>query len=91
MFFDQIGYCLSLVWDCDDNHNLSLIMHIPKKFQQEDQDQLRTLIERWPLGTLVTPELEANHIPFVIMAIQDRYILQGHIAKVNPLWQSAIY
>ncbi len=65
-------------------------MHSPKKFQQTDLDRLKSIIVEYPFATLVTLSdngLEADHIPFVLSHVQGADYLQGHIAKVNPVWQ----
>lgn len=66
-------------------------MHIPKKFEQNDPEQLRKLINYYPFATLVTYSesgLEANHIPFFLDSSNGRDVLKGHIAKVNELWKN---
>ncbi len=66
-------------------------MHIPKKFQQNDSEQLNDIIQQYPFGSLVTHSdagIEANHIPFVLNQSHGKDSLQGHIAKVNPLWEN---
>lgn len=74
-------------------------MHVPKAFQQEDSAVLHELIAKYPLASLVTysPKgIEVNHIPFFLTNSteelhgnsNEKLILQGHIAKANPLWQN---
>lgn len=69
-------------------------MHVPKKFQQNDVDQLKGIIQEYPFATLVTHSdnagigLEANHLPFILAHSEAENVLQGHIAKVNPLWKN---
>lgn len=66
-------------------------MHIPKKFKQENIVELKHLIQQYPFATLVTHSdsgLEANHIPFVLTEVDNKQLLQGHIARANPLWKS---
>jgi len=68
-----------------------MAMHIPKKFKQENIAELKHLIQKYPFATLVTHSnsgLEANHIPFVLKEIDGKQLLQGHIARANPLWQN---
>ena len=67
-------------------------MYVPKHFEQADLHALRWLVRTHPLGALVTlthDGLEANHIPFLWHADPAPYgILQGHIARANPLWRN---
>jgi transcriptional regulator len=65
-------------------------MYTPKNFEQNDSDQLTALITTYPFATLITYSesgLEANHIPFLLNTSIGKYVLQGHIAKSNPLWK----
>ena len=70
-------------------------MHIPNKFQQNDDKELLTLIRDYPFATLITHSMlgsmsgvEANHLPISISWQGDKLYLHAHIAKVNTLWQS---
>ncbi len=78
-------------------------MHTPKVFTQVNVEQLQQLISEFPLATLMVshpkpgagnavadnpkPELQAYHLPLVLVEQDGRQQLQGHIAKVNPLWR----
>jgi transcriptional regulator len=52
------------------------------------------LIERFPLGALVTATqsgLDANHIPFLFAdSASGVGTLHGHIARANPLWREVV-
>lgn len=66
-------------------------MHIPKNFEQNDPEQLKTVIRDYSFATLITHSdagLEANHIPMVLIESGDQDLLQGHLALANPLWKS---
>ncbi len=66
-------------------------MHIPKKFKQNDQNHLKDIIIKYPFATLITNSdagLEANHIPLFLNQSNGKDVLQGHIAKANPLWKN---
>jgi len=66
-------------------------MHIPKAFEQNNQDHLHDIIAKHPFATLITHSesgIEVNHIPFFLDKPNGKYVLQGHIAKANPLWKS---
>jgi len=64
-------------------------MYLPKHFEERDPDRLRSFIERYPLGSLVTGTesgLDANHIPFLFADTGSAAgTLHGHIARANPL------
>ena len=68
-------------------------MHIPKHFQQQNHEALHDLIRKRPLATLVvntSSGLCANHIPLrLIRNSPTDVVLQGHIAKANPLWKES--
>jgi transcriptional regulator len=66
-------------------------MYTPKKFQQLDSTALKNLMAEYPFATVVTYSelgLEANHFPLMLTQIKDKEVLQGHIAKANPLWKT---
>jgi transcriptional regulator len=69
-------------------------MYLPPHFERADPAALQALIERHPLGALVTQGpagLDANHIPFHFEpeASPDAPLgrLIAHVARANPLWQ----
>lgn len=65
-------------------------MYHVNSFKQDDPQKLKALIKDFPLGTLVTNTdrgLEANHLPFVLVEDGQSWVLLGHIAKANDLWQ----
>ena len=69
-------------------------MYLPKHFEERDPERLRSLIQRYPLGSLVTATesgLDANHIPFVFADTGAAAgTLHGHIARANPLWREGV-
>ena len=66
-------------------------MYTPNQFHETRLDVLHGLIQRYPLGTLITVtdgEITANHIPFLIEASDSGPgILKCHVAKANPVWR----
>ncbi len=70
-------------------------MYLPAHFAESRPEVLATLIRSHPFGLLVTQNrdggIDANSIPFVL----DRSdagtpgVLRGHVARANPLWQTA--
>lgn len=64
-------------------------MYLPKHFEQQDLQELHTLIRQYPLATLITPTpqgFEANHIPMYLSPDPKPWGgLQAHVARSNPL------
>jgi transcriptional regulator len=70
-------------------------MYLPAHFAESRPEVLATLIRSHPFGLLVTQSrdggIDANSIPFIL----DRSdagapgVLRGHVARANPLWQTA--
>ncbi len=69
------------------------LMYIPKHFEQQNPEALYDLIRKHPLATLVintSSGLCANHIPLRLnQNTSTDVVLQGHIAKANPLWKES--
>jgi transcriptional regulator len=69
-------------------------MYLPKHFEERDAGRLRSLIQQYPLGALVTATesgLDANHIPFLVAdTASGAGTLHGHIARANPLWREVM-
>ncbi|WP_413699533.1 FMN-binding negative transcriptional regulator [Psychromonas sp. KJ10-10] len=65
-------------------------MHIPKIFQQDDPLLLQEIMVKYPFASLVTHSgdgVEVNHLPLYFYKSGGNAVLQGHIAKANPLWK----
>ena len=66
-------------------------MVIRKIFDEYDHDKIKAIITANPLAAVVSYSdagLEANHIPLLLTeSSEKKLILQGHIAKANPLWK----
>ena len=66
-------------------------MYQPKHFQETRPEVMHAFIRRQPLGTLVVATgggLEVNHLPFLVDAGAGPFgVLEGHLARANPLWQ----
>ncbi len=69
-------------------------MYIPNQFKQHNFDEIKWLMEEFPLATLIAhsaEKLEVSHIPLYFEEASEtpngsEYgFLYGHIAKVNPL------
>lgn len=66
-------------------------MHIPDKFKQTEEEQLKELIREYPFSTLITHTesgIEANHLPVTLTNIDGKDVIHAHIAKANALWKS---
>ena len=68
-------------------------MYIPGSFSETDIQMLTGLIQRYPLGLLVTSGssgLLASPIPFLYRAKDGKSILVTHLAKANPHWKDLV-
>jgi transcriptional regulator len=59
-------------------------MYVPDHFREDRPNVLQDAIRRIGFATLVTQDLEANHLP---MLLQDG-VLRGHVARTNPVWKA---
>jgi transcriptional regulator len=70
-----------------------IAMYIPKHFEQPDHKTLQAFMVAHPFVTLVTTDangLCANHLPMLLREEPKPYgVLSGHVARANPVWQSA--
>lgn len=68
-------------------------MYRPTHFQEDRPEVLHALIRSHPLGQLVTqgPEgLDANPLPFELDTTSGPMgTLKAHVARANPVWQTA--
>lgn len=65
-------------------------MLTPSLFAQKDLTLLHNFIRDYPFANLISYSdsiLEANHIPLFLNTLKGKEVLQGHVAKANPLWQ----
>jgi transcriptional regulator len=68
-------------------------MYIPKHFNEPNLKVMHDLMRTNPLATLVTTTLNglnANHIPLILVENESFGILQGHVARANPIWQESL-
>jgi len=66
-------------------------MYIPKRFLHDDINNLKGMMTNHAFATLISKNesgIEANHMPLILNESGQRDVLQGHIAKANPLWKS---
>jgi len=66
-------------------------VYIPPHFDESRPEVLYDLIDKNPLGILVThgtSGLDANHIPFELNRAQGQHgVLHSHVARANPAWR----
>jgi transcriptional regulator len=66
-------------------------MYIPNAFREENVERLVTFMRAYSFATLISIRDRipvASHVPLVI-TLQDNVVkLKGHLAKLNPQWQS---
>ncbi|HRF45713.1 MAG TPA: FMN-binding negative transcriptional regulator [Candidatus Competibacteraceae bacterium] len=66
-------------------------MYCPSHFQEDRLATLVSLIEQFPLATIIrntADGLTADHVPLLYAAVPGCFgKLAGHVAKNNPLWQ----
>jgi len=65
-------------------------MHQPKYFQLKETQQILDIIRNNSLATIVSVSssgLVGNHIPMIVVERDDKYFLQGHVAKPNSIWK----
>lgn len=65
-------------------------MYVPAAFAVEDREKVRALVDRHPLGALVTSGrggLCANHVPFLLAERDGGWLLKAHVSKANPVWK----
>ena len=64
-------------------------MYIPKHFEENREEEIKRIIENFPLAILVANTkngIVANHIPLLLYKFSNaKKILIGHIAKANTL------
>src|SRR5476651_3834 len=59
-------------------------MYTPDHFREDRPEVLDEAIRRIGFATLVTAELEANHLPMLL----EGGVLRGHVARANPVWKA---
>ena len=67
-------------------------MYVPKHFAVDDTDECLALMQAHPLATVVQHAeagLQANHIPLLVERKNDAWVIRGHVARANAMWQAA--
>ncbi len=66
-------------------------MYAPKQFREERREVLLSAIESIRLAALVVTSgrsLEAAHLPMIACENGDALLIEGHVARANPLWRA---
>jgi len=58
-------------------------MYVPDHFREDRPDVLHLAMRQIGFATLVTQNLDANHLPMLL----DGNVLRGHVARANPVWK----
>ncbi|MEQ9520294.1 MAG: FMN-binding negative transcriptional regulator [Parvibaculum sp.] len=62
-------------------------MYVPDHFSPPSDEAMVSLIRARSFGALITSDLQATHIPFLLEERTDGLVLVGHVARANPHWQ----
>ncbi|PCJ72000.1 MAG: transcriptional regulator [Rhodobiaceae bacterium] len=63
-------------------------MYVPEHFSAPSEAALTDLIRTHAFGLIVTPDLQATHIPFLLDETGEGLVLRGHVARANTHWQA---
>jgi transcriptional regulator len=60
-------------------------MHVPEKWQMKDQAHMLNFAQQHSFAVMVSPTLQASHIPLVVDKTKGR--LLAHVSRANPHWR----
>lgn len=66
-------------------------MYIPKYFEVEDIEEVKSFIDKHDFGTIITTEDGkplATHTPMILNEEDGEWTITGHISKGNPQWKT---
>jgi len=67
-------------------------VYTPSHFEESRKSILHSMMRAYPLATLITQSslgVSAEHIPLLLSdSSESEGVLQGHVARANPLWKS---
>jgi transcriptional regulator len=63
-------------------------MHIKDPFALGDVATARAIAREHPFATVVTPDLRATHMPFLVDEAAEGLVLEGHVACADPVSRS---
>ncbi len=58
-------------------------MYTPDHFREDRPEVLRDAVWQIAFATLITRDLDANHLPMLL----EGGTLRGHVARANPVWK----
>ncbi len=58
-------------------------MYTPDHFREDRPEVLRDAMRQIAFATLITRDLDANHLPMLL----EGDTLRGHVARANPVWK----
>lgn len=60
-------------------------MYIPKNMKMDSIDQAHAFIDEFGFGLIVSSDLSATHLPFILNKGQgESGVLYSHFARANP-------
>jgi len=65
-------------------------MYTLRHFEESHESVMHSLIQAYPFATLVTQSpagINADHVPLLLVSAGDSSVLQGHVARANPVWE----
>jgi transcriptional regulator len=63
-------------------------MYIPDHFREDRPEVLHDAVRSIGFATLVTQDLDANHLPMLLQESESGHVLRGHVARANPVWKT---
>lgn len=62
-------------------------MYVPDHFREDRPDVLHDAMRQIGFSTLITADMEANHLPMLLEEGVATAVLRGHVARANPVWK----
>lgn len=60
-------------------------MYVPDKWKVTNKNDVYTFIDKYSFATLISPSLQASHIPLILDRENTQLI--GHVSRDNPHWR----
>lgn len=67
-------------------------MYIPRAYRLKDRQEIERFLTHNPFGILTAYDgqtINAAHVPFEMRIEGERLVLDGHVARGNPIWRVA--
>src|SRR5690242_7051367 len=71
-------------WAAGSQDHMIAAMYVPDHFREDRPEVLHQAMRQIGFATLVTRNLDANHLPMLL----DGPVLRGHVARANPVWKA---